>query len=82
MKRRFKNEDFREKKLSRASKRYKTDQAFQSKSKSYSKKQYTSNPKLRTIKCYDNSMLFIEILRQLVFVLLCIVMYDVIRSSP
>ena len=27
-------------------------------------------------------MLFIEILRQLVFVLLCIVMYDVIRSSP
>ena len=32
--------------------------------------------------CYDNSMLFIEILRQLVFVLLCIVMYDVIRSSP
>ena len=30
--------------------------------------------------CYDNSMLFIEILRQLVFVL-CIVMCDVIRSS-
>ena len=27
-------------------------------------------------------MLFIEILRQLVFVLLCIVMCDVIRSSP
>ena len=32
--------------------------------------------------CYDNSVLFIEILRQLVFVLLCIVMCDVIRSSP
>ena len=31
--------------------------------------------------CYDNSMLFIEVLRQLVFVL-CIVMCDVIRSSP
>ena len=34
-----------------------------------------------SLHCYDNSVLFIEILRQLVFVL-CIVMCDVIRSSP
>ena len=33
-------------------------------------------------RCYDNPMLFIEILHQLVCVLLCIVMCDVIRSSP
>ena len=32
--------------------------------------------------CYDNSMLFIEVLHQLVCVMLCIVMCDVIRSSP
>ena len=32
--------------------------------------------------CYDNSMLFLEVLRQLVFVLLSIVKCDVIRSSP
>ena len=32
--------------------------------------------------CYDNSLLFFEVLRQLVCVLLCIVICDVIRSSP
>ena len=42
--------DFREKKLSQAAKRYKTDKKFQSKMKSYSKNQYISSPKLRETK--------------------------------
>ena len=35
-----------------------------------------------SLACYDNSMIFIEVLRQHVRVLLCIVMCDVIRLSP
>nr|XP_022307628.1 uncharacterized protein LOC111113627 [Crassostrea virginica] len=50
MKRRYENADIRKEKLSHAAKRYKTDKLFQSKSKSYSKIQYNSSPKLRTIK--------------------------------